>query len=271
VKFPVLSAALALAALAQGAQAFPQRFQGYSFDAYAQRSDGPRYRESSVDGQAKLYVRPGEEYSIVVNNPLPVRAAVAVSIDGLNSIDGSRTTPGRARKWMIAPHSSLSITGWQTGSDTARNFVFTPDDASFAQWKENKSGRHYTKNLGVIGVAWFWNREELEAALHPPQPFADGDRSMKALRRSADSSNMAGMPAQAPAAAAAEAKAGTGMGEEAYHPVTEVEFNANAGMYSLKDVLKLYYEFAKEPARPQPFVGQEEEGMRFTEDMYKQN
>jgi hypothetical protein len=76
--------------------------------------------------------------------------------------------------------------------------------------------------------------------------------------------------AQAPSAAGAAAeKAGTGMGHSQYHPVTEVEFDGNAGMFSVRDVLKIYYEFAKDPAEPLPFVSEEEETGRFAPDMVK--
>jgi hypothetical protein len=49
--------------------------------------------------------------------------------------------------------------------------------------------------------------------------------------------------------------------------VTEVAFNEDAGMYAVKDVLKIYYEFAKEPPEPLPFVDDEEEEGRFTPEM----
>ena len=211
-----------------------------------------------------LRVRQGEEYSIVVNNPLPVRVAAAVSVDGLNTVDGQRSTPRTARKWMIDPYGSVTITGWQTGSDSNRRFVFTRQDSSYAQWREKKDGKPLTRNLGVIGVAWFWNESELDAALHPPQPFSDEvTRSEVAGRKSAEAPS----PAAPSAGAASEGRAGTGMGREQAHHVTQVEFNANAGMFSLADVLKIYYEFAQDPPEPLPFVGEEEETQRFAPAM----
>jgi hypothetical protein len=248
-----LGAALAASPLA----AANKPFQGFGFEAWVQRADGSQYREHSESGQPHLKVRPGEEYSIVVRNPLPVRAAVAVSIDGLNSIDGSRSTPRQARKWIVDPHGSITITGWQISNENNRKFVFTQDSGSYAQWREGREGKPYTRNLGVIGIAWSWNREELERALHPPQPFKD-ELSMRKSER----------PSAAPAAAAsAEGRAGTGMGEEESNHVTSVEFQADAGMFNLRDVLSLYYEFAPEPPVPQPFVGEDEEGQRFAPAM----
>jgi hypothetical protein len=75
------------------------------------------------------------------------------------------------------------------------------------------------------------------------------------------------MPAKC---ARAEApRAGTGMGAQQINRVTEVEFNADAGMFSVRDVLKIFYEFAQEPPEPIPFVDDEEENGRFAPDMYK--
>ncbi len=255
-------AAAALLTLLSGlASAAPVNFRGYSFNAFVQKGNGARYREFIQGGQPTLKVRPDEEYSIVVQNPLPVRVAVAVSIDGLNSIDGQRTSPRNARKWMIEPHGTLTVAGWQTGGQTLRKFLFARQDAAYAQWKEGKDGKPYTQNLGVIGVAWFWNTGELETALHPPQPFSDDMVLHK--------KNFRRMEAPAAAPAMAEGKAGTGMGREEQNAVTEVKFSADAGMFSVGDVLKIFYEFAKEPTEPQPFVSEGEENDRFAPDMYK--
>jgi hypothetical protein len=240
----------------------PVSFKGYTFEAQVLKSNGMRYREFSLSGKVTLKVRPNEEYSIVVRNPLPVRAAVAVTIDGLNSIDGKRSSPRDAKKWIVGPNSSLTIAGWQTGKDTLRKFLFTGDEASYAQWKEGKEGKPYTKNLGVIGVAWFWNSRELDEALHPPQPFAEEAQSSGGIYKDRAA-------AGAPSAAKAERRAGTGMGHEQQNQVSEVEFDGNAGMFSVRDVLKIFYEFAKDPDEPLPFTNEEEEQGRFAPDMYK--
>jgi len=240
-------------------------FKGYAFEAYVIKSSGKRYREFNDRSQTLLKVRPNEEYSIVVANPLPVRIAVAVSIDGLNSIDGKRTSPRSARKWIIEPNSSLTVAGWQTGKKTLRKFLFTQQSESFAQWREEKDGKHFTRNLGVIGIAVFWNSQELETALHPPQPFVD---------ESHDKLSMEGTPGAnrraAPSAPSAKSEAaGTGMGRQQQNVVSSVEFVDNAGMYAVKDVLKIFYEFAQDSEEPAPFVDDDEDEGRFTPEMTK--
>lgn len=248
--------ALLLAALALGASlpAAQQSFQGRAFEAHVSRSGGGPYREFG-GAQPTLKVRAGEEYTITVRNPLPVRVGVAVSIDGLNSIDGKRSSPRNARKWMIEPHGTLQLKGWQTSGDKARAFVFTDEGGSYAKWKEQRDKKEYSRNLGVIGVAWFWNAAELERVLHPPAPFDEDQNYSKAEGARSKRADSAPAPA-----AAAGGRAGTGMGQEQYNPVTEVEFNATAGMFRVKDVLKIFYEFAEEPRVPQPFESDEGDG-----------
>jgi hypothetical protein len=242
--------------------AAPVSYQGHTFEATVVRENGQRYREFNEKGQATLKVRPGEEFSIVLRNPLPVRAAVALSVDGLNTVDGKRSSPRNARKWILEPYGSMTVSGWQTSSESARKFVFVQDEASFANWREKKEGKPYGRNLGVIGAAWFWNAEELERALHPPQPFEDDVIAHNKASKRADSNG-----APAPAAAEASGRAGTGMGREQSNPVTQVAFNATAGMYSVRDVLKIFYEFAQEPAVPQPFISDDDDSGRFTPQM----
>ena len=57
----------------------------------------------------RLYVEAlkGKEYAIRIRNPYPVRAAVALSVDGLNTIDASHTSAADARKWVLGPHETL--------------------------------------------------------------------------------------------------------------------------------------------------------------------
>ena len=70
----------------------------------------------------------------------------------------------------------------------------------------------------------------------------------------------------APSASKSEA-AGTGMGRQQQNLVTSVEFSENAGMYAVKDVLKIFYEFAQDPEEPLPFVDDDEDEGRFTPEM----
>ncbi|MDM8541885.1 hypothetical protein QUF90_12425 [Desulfococcaceae bacterium HSG9] len=245
----ILGCFLLIIISAANVQAATVTFADYTFETYI-ISDSPpsgRLYEFWEGRHWVLRVREGQEYSIIVRNPMPVRVAVALTVDGLNTIDGRHTKPADGRKWIIEPFQAITIGGWQTGADGSRKFFFTRPDKSYAQWKENRDQRSYTKNLGVIGIAYFWSSQELYQALHPPQPFAERESApMKQERRlSAQKRNKSG-----------DDQAGTGMGRKVYHPVKKVHFDFDTGMYSNRDVLKIFYRFDRNAITPQPFINE---------------
>jgi hypothetical protein len=238
---------------AVNAQAATVTFADYTFETYI-ISDSPpsgRLYEFWEGRHWVLRVREQQEYSIIVRNPMPVRVAVALTVDGLNTIDGRHTRPAQGRKWIIEPFQAITIGGWQTGSDGSRKFIFTRPEQSYAQWKENRDQRSHTKNLGVIGIAYFWNSHELYRALHPPQPFAEREfkksqaPSLKKQER---------RPAALKRNKSSDDRAGTGMGREVYHPVKKVHFDFDTGMYTNRDALKIFYRFDRNAITPQPFI-----------------
>src|SRR5215207_7773671 len=85
------------------------------------------YPLEALYGRGRRYVeaREGAEYEVVVRNPLPVRVAVALSVDGLNTIDARRTASRDASKWVIQPYGTITVGGWQVSSSRARRFYFT--------------------------------------------------------------------------------------------------------------------------------------------------
>jgi hypothetical protein len=264
-------ASIAIASAVISASALTTSFHGYNFEVKVIGKSGRTMAESWQNSRSTLFVKDGSEYSVVIKNPLPVRVGVALTVDGLNSIDGKRTTADNASKWMIDSYSSITIKGWQTGSDRLRRFVFTRQSDTYAQWKEKRDDADYTANLGVIGVAYFWNSGELRDALNPPQPFAYNEREDRAADLAPAASQPAypaagaGMSADAcksrkaqtesaPAAKKAEERAGTGMGRAENNSVEQVEFTYDTGMYANSDVMKIYYEFMKKAPQPQPFM-----------------
>jgi hypothetical protein len=115
-----------------------------------------------VDGQALLgryergrtfvYARYGEEYEICLRNRSGDRVAVALFVDGLNTIDATRSSAQDASKWLIEPNQSITIKGWQMSSEQARRFYFTNERDSYAV----RLGQ--TGNLGVISAVFFRER-----------------------------------------------------------------------------------------------------------------
>ncbi|NLE01086.1 MAG: hypothetical protein GX640_14560 [Fibrobacter sp.] len=236
-----------------------RNFNGYRFSASIKNKNGT-YEEYTQNSKCIIYVNENDEYSISVNNPLPVRVAVAVTVDGLNTIDGKFTSAAAARKWIIEPYGTLTLRGWQTSNEMLRRFVFTNKTRSYAQWKESKDKTSYTANLGVIGVAYFWNQQELEEVLNPPKRYFEGQKSNNSLFPYKRSS-----PAPESKASKEESRAGTGMGTREINHVTSVNFTYNTGMYSNRDILIIRYEFAK--PEPKPF--KDISDSYFVPDMYE--
>lgn len=203
-------------------------------------SEPPPYLQILVDGapqqiyphQGRWYTEAlkGREYAIQLRNPYGVRVAVALSVDGLNTIDARQTSAADARKWVLDPHETVTIRGWQTSRTEARRFEFTTEERSYGQ----ALGR--TANFGVISAVFFKERVPEVSTL---------DESARSQRQSAPA------PAAAPrhdalARRAEEEYAATGMGRRTDHVVTQVRLN-------LEDVpshtVNIRYEFRPQLVR----------------------
>jgi len=163
----------------------------------------PRYAH-----QGRWYIEAlkSREYAIQLRNPFGVRVAVALSVDGLNTIDARQTSAADARKWVLDPYETVTISGWQTTRTEARRFEFTTEERSYGQ----ALGR--TTNFGVISAVFFKERvPEVRTA----------DESARA---------QAQQPAAAPRSESMvkrenEEYAATGMGRRTDHIVTQVRLN----------------------------------------------
>jgi hypothetical protein len=151
----------------------------------------------------------GRPYAIRLTNPYAVRVAVALAVDGLNTIDARHTSPAEARKWVIEPFSSMTISGWQTSLADARRFEFTTEARSYGA----SLGR--TEDLGVISAVFYRERVRAFAQL------TAHDERGRAGNASAGAAKSAPLPA--PAVAESTEYAATGMGRRIDHAVTEVE------------------------------------------------
>ena len=111
--------------------------------------NGRRQAEYHARGRVYVEALKGAEYELRVRNPLPYRVAVALSVDGLNTIDARRTSAWNASKWVIEPYATITISGWQMSTQRARRFYFTSEQDSYGA----KLGQ--TANLGVISAVFF--------------------------------------------------------------------------------------------------------------------
>ena len=64
----------------------------------------------------------------------------------------AQTTATDARKWVLGPYETVTISGWQTSQTEARRFEFTTEARSYGQ----ALGK--TANLGVISAVFFKER-----------------------------------------------------------------------------------------------------------------
>src|ERR1700704_4612418 len=123
-------------------------------DVLVDGASQPRYAH---EGRRYVEAQKGREYAIRLRNPYGVRVAVALSVDGLNTIDARETTAAEARKWVLGPYETVTISGWQTSRTQARRFEFTTEERSYGQ----ALGK--TANLGVISAVFFKERVPIAA------------------------------------------------------------------------------------------------------------
>jgi hypothetical protein len=127
--------------------------------------DGAPRPEYSARGTTYIEALKGKEYAIRITNPFGVRVAVALAVDGLNTIDARHTTPQAARKWVLYPYQTITISGWQTSQAEARRFYFTSERDSYGAWLGK------TQNLGVISAVFFRERAPLLSQAPPASPY----------------------------------------------------------------------------------------------------
>lgn len=170
---------------------------------------GSRATELHHDGTTYVEATRGREYSLRLTNPTPYRVAVALSVDGLNTINAKHTDPWSAAKWVLDPWETVEIEGWQVNDATARRFFFTGEGNSYG------AALGETENLGVIEAVFY--REKARPVVQPrdfskraPAPHAAG----------APAPSSAGLESQA---AVDDDYAATGMGDRTRHEVQSVD------------------------------------------------
>jgi hypothetical protein len=193
--------------------------------------DGQSRTEYVHGGSTYIEAIRGREFSLRLTNPMPYRVAVALAVDGLNTIDARHTDGWNAAKWVLEPYESTVITGWQVNDRTARRFFFTGERHSYG------AALGATDNLGVIEAIFYREQQ--------PPPITRYDRD-EAREQSA------GALGAAPAAPRAEGQqkaaadddyAATGMGDRTRHDVERVALDLDPSPIAS---LRIRYEFHPE-------------------------
>ena len=191
------------------------------------------YPLEKYPARGRLYVEAlrGAEYTLRVRNPLPVRVAVALSVDGLNTIDARRSTAWDASKWVIQPYGTITISGWQVSRARARSFYFTDERDSYA----GKLGR--PEDLGLISAVFFRERAGHAEITPRPRPHPLGTPRAEDRQSEKRSAGEAAPQSAPPARSEGRAQSGvlrgvepadedyaaTGMGRSVGHDVRFVD------------------------------------------------
>jgi hypothetical protein len=235
---------------------------GYSMEVLI---DGTPICEYPARGRIYVEALKRREYSVRLHNRTAERIAIALSVDGLNSIDARTTTARDAKKWVLGPYETITLDGWQVSSATARKFFFTTENKSYGNWLGK------TNNLGLIAAAVFrekrrpisnyngWpydaplgQREKGESkedgsnsgpdAAQPPTAMGQPE-SMPSPGKDEGSSDSSGSTLRKRSdiqPKKSDDLAATGIGEETSHPVQQVTFDSEE---TPSAVLELRYEY----------------------------
>jgi hypothetical protein len=227
-----------------------------------------------VDGwPTALYVRPqawdktyfqafrGKNYSLVLRNQTNERVGVLISVDGLNVVNGQRSSlSNHESMYVLDPYESTTINGWRTSLNGVRRFVFVDEERSYASRTDQANG-----DMGWIRVLSF--REQRPMVWRNPRPYIrDNDEWQNDSRRGEldgrkdqieGSREPQGQNAPAPSmggdlkaqrqvtpnhsAPQSDAVPGTGWGDSKWDPVRQTQFLA---MNNPTDHLVLRYEYA---------------------------
>jgi hypothetical protein len=170
--------------------------------------DGEPRRSYVHHGTTYIEALRGEDFTIRLRNPTAHRVAVALSVDGLNTIDARRTDAWNAAKWVLGPYETAEIAGWQVSDRTARRFYFTGERDSYGA----KLGQ--TQNLGIIEAVFY--RERV------PRSSREYSRKHRDESRALPPSASAPSAGAESQAAPSDDYAATGMGRSTHHAVEEV-------------------------------------------------
>jgi hypothetical protein len=217
---------------------------------------GRPLRQEYLGAERRVEVATGSEYELRLTNPLPGRVAVAVSVDGLNVIDGRRTNPREASKWVVHPRGTLTVSGWQVGLERARRFYFTTERDSYA----TQIGR--PGEFGVIAAAFYRERCPVRELVRP--------RTAAPLREAADSAPAGARDANAAHGAVPDRsgedwkdrrsprppreRAATGIGVSVGSSIRLVDMDLDPEPAA---VVTIQYDFRRPGHRPEPRTGWE--------------
>ena len=194
--------------------------------------DGKPLIEHPARGTTYIEALRGREYALRLTNLIDRRIAVALAVDGLNSIDAKTSSASKASKWVLGPYETTTISGWQVSSTDARRFFFTTEEESYGSWLGRDA------NLGVIEAVVY---REKKPRLTLGQWL--GSRSQAAPSPTDRARPSAEAEKQAGKAADADDLAATGIGRRVDHRVQRVHLELEERPAAQ---LRLRYEYRRQ-------------------------
>jgi len=201
----------------------------------------------------------GRNYSLVLRNTTGQRIGVLIAVDGLNVVNGQRSTLDRHESmYVLDPWESTEIQGWRSSLNDVRRFVFVDEQHSYAERTGQANG-----DMGWIRIAayreverqtWFapqrrvrtddrdqmGQNEQGAPSIPAPTtqnaPETDSRSGMKSMQPKGQMSAEGFRGDEAPQAAP-----GTGWGDRRYDPVQQTTFEAQRWA---SDQITLRYEYA---------------------------
>jgi hypothetical protein len=225
--------------------------------------NGRPLTEYYARGRTYVEAIQGAEYELRLRNSSPDRVAVALSVDGLNTIDARHTSAWNASKWVIEPYQTITINGWQMSSERARRFYFTNERDSYGA----KLGQ--TANLGVISAVFFRERRPVTKVTPPYPIYRDRDSEKSARSQEAPSAKSSGEGVardnRAPMSIPDEDYAATGIGRSVRHDVRWVNMDLDSRAAAEVTVRYEYYSallrlgvVPRHPREPYPLYRRED-------------
>jgi len=200
--------------------------------------NGRPLSEYFARGRSYVEALPGAEYEIRVTNTSPDRVAVALSVDGLNTIDARHTSAWNSSKWVIEPYQSITVGGWQMSTERARRFYFTTERDSYGA----KLGQ--TANLGVIAAVIF--RESSRPISIAPRPVTKDDKRIREDRSESSANSQAPQPSAKSAGSMVRVPddeyAATGIGRSVHNDVRWVQMDLESRPIAEFSIRYEYYD-----------------------------
>jgi hypothetical protein len=132
----------------------------------------------------------GDRYSIRIKNPTARRVEAVISVDGLDVIDGLDADFKKKRGYVVPPYGELVVDGFRMSTTEVAAFRFSSVGESYAERKGK--GR----NVGVVGVAIFAEKDDPQLVMPAPEPVARGGYDRDEYEAKADDGRYGRAPAR---------------------------------------------------------------------------